>query len=277
MSTWSITVDDEAWYPEQRGTGYGFTKDLKPDRLVIWRRRPCRLIEIRERPHADWPEAYREAWVKDGAPEPGKWWHRPMTVVIKVEGEPDAKPLPLLANASYGWTTLPEHYAVCRLCGELPPCTHVHNEKVMASAAKRMDHDMAIMPGCCHHCGEPITSRQKMIRFEGENLIRPDLGDDTALFHARKACLAAAQRYDARWAQAEAGRRRKLYCDGLARHHHDGTMDCTEGALCPGDVLHSNAEWHSPGSGRITSGCWCVSGDLTARIEQQMRDGEVAP
>lgn len=75
---------------------------------------------------------------------------------------------------------------------------------------------------------------------------------------------------------AEPGRRRKLYCKGRRRDHYDGTWDCTLGAECTGDVQHESGEWHQPGRG-LTSGCWCVSGDVTARIEAQMRGDETRP
>jgi len=271
--TFRFETDDPSWYPHQR-TGYASSESLAPNQIVIWECSAYRVIEIRERSQPDWPDAYRDRWEDLGTPDPATWYGRPFTVTLRLEQDPDAKPLHLLVHASYPWDTLPEHYSICRVCREIPPCTHVHNQAVMAAATKKLDAEMSIIPGLCHACLEPITRRQKSITFEGENLMRPDLGDSTAIFHLRTSCRAQAERYDARWAAAGQGRRRKLFCAGRRRYHYDGTVDCTEGQRCPGDVGHESSEWHTPdgAAARYTSGCWCVSGDLTAR-----RTAEQAP
>lgn len=271
-----MRLDASRWFPEQRGTGLKSSEDLLPGTLIIYDRKPYRVADIRPRPHDLWPAAYRDAWVEQGMPDPATWHGRPVVLVVTPEGHGDGKRLHMLAPAIHSWKTLPEHFSICRLCHELPPCSHVHNEAVMAEATVKLNQEMAIMPGVCHGCRGPITARQKTIRFEGENLIRPDLGNDTAIFHAKQSCHWAAEEYDKKWAQAVPGRRRKLFCEGRGRHHYDGSFDCTEPG-CPGQVRHRTEERHSPGTGILTSGCWCVSGDLTERIEQQMRDGEVKP
>src|SRR6185312_8341072 len=53
------------------------------------------------------------------------------------------------------------------------------------------------------------------------------------------------------------------------------------GAGCPeangptGWTVHHQAyTWHRPGIATGDGACWCTTGDLTARIEQQMRDGK---
>lgn len=269
-----LPTDPTHWYPEQH-TGYRTSNSLAPGQIVIWERSAYRVIETKERGQVDWPDTFRDRWVEYGMPDPVTWSGRPFVVALRVEREPDAKPLHLLGPADHLWLTLPEHFSICRICGEIPPCGHVHNERVMAVASKRMDADMALMPGLCHGCRSPITKRQKTIVFEGENLIRPDFGDGTAIFHLKASCRWAAERYDARWAAAVEGRRRKLYCDGLRRHHYDGTMDCTEGALCPGKVNHKSGEWHTLDgtASRYTAGCWCVSGDLAGRLAAADKDG----
>lgn len=265
--TFRFEIDGPSWFPQQR-TGYATSESLAPDQIVIWERNAYRVIETRERSRSDWPEAYRDRWVDQGMPDPATWFERPFAVTLRLEQDPDAEPLRLLGPAGHAWNTLPEHYSICRVCRQIPPCTHAHNQAVMAAAAKKLDAEMALMPGLCHACLEPITRRQKTITFEGENLVRPDLGDGTAIFHLRTSCRPQAERYDARWAAAGRGRRRKLYCAGRRRHHFDGTADCTEGETCPGDVSHESTEWHTPdgAASRYTSGCWCVSGDLTARL-----------
>jgi hypothetical protein len=66
------------------------------------------------------------------------------------------------------------------------------------------------LPGCCHACREPITARQKSVTFEGPNLLFPELGDDSAVFHLREMCRWAARRYDETWTKAQPGRRQKF-------------------------------------------------------------------
>jgi hypothetical protein len=263
-----LSTDSTAWYPQQRGAGHVSTHNLKPGALIIYERKPYRLLTITEDDPLAWPNSTRERWADAGMPDPKTWERRPFTLSLRHEPEPDAEPVWLSAIAGYAWRTLPEHYAVCHRCNELPPCTHVHTETVMEVEAKRMDVVMAILPGCCHACREPITKRQKTIVFEGANLTRPDLGDGSAIFHVREGCRFAAQTYDARWAAAEPSRRRRLYCEGQRRNHYDGTAECSEGEQCPGDVRHRGEEWHRPVAGRLTSGCWCVSGDLTVALER---------
>lgn len=116
---------------------------------------------------------------------------------------------------------------------------------------------MAILPGTCHACREPVTQRQKSVRFTGPNLIRPDLGDDSVVFHLRGSCYGSVQAYDERWARAT-GKPRRFYCQGTRAVHHNGEQECTEGATCPGDVDHAMSVWHYPGVNASYSGCWCL-------------------
>lgn len=277
MLRYRLDPDATGWYPEQR-TGLSATVKLAPGQIVISERTAYRVIEIGERNQADWTDAFRDRWIEHAMPDPATWGSRPMTVTLRREQDEHAEPQHLLAPADHGWKTLPEHYSICRVCGEIPPCKQEHNEFVMAIAVEKLDTEMAITPGLCHSCLEPITDHQKSIMFEGENLIRPDLGDGTAAFHLRPdgRCRVAAERYDARWATAAEGRRRKLFCDGKARYHYDGSMDCTEGELCPGRVDHRTSESHRPGSPFGATGCWCVPGDPTERATRQIRDETAA-
>lgn len=268
-----IRYDPDRWRSEQ-ASGYRTTKSLTAGEITIWERKPYRIVEVCERKHVDWSERYREAWVSDGMPDPATWHRRPIAVVLQDEEQPKSKPLHLIGNASAEWDVLPEHYWVCRRCGELPPCREVHTDAVMARASERLAEEMAIMPGCCHTCREPITKRQKFVTFTGPNLIRPDLGDDSVIFHQRASCFGAAVRYDERWAKAT-GSKRRFYCDGHMAVHIDKTTTCTEGVECPGDVRHHSREWHHPehrdrpGLG-IT--CWCIAGDPAPRLEIPARD-----
>lgn len=65
------------------------------------------------------------------------------------------------------------------------------------------------LPGCCNCCNccdEPVTKRQKSVLFEGPNLRFPQLGEGTAVFHARGWCRGDARRHDEVWAKAAPGR-----------------------------------------------------------------------
>lgn len=275
MSAWNLIEHDPSrWYPDQH-PGYGSTDQLTTGQVVIHERRPYRVIAVRERAHDLWPAKFRDAWVEHGSPDVATWYHRPMAITLQPALEPDADRIHLLGAGDHDWWVLPEHFAVCWNCREIPPCRHVHDQAVMRHAVAQLDADMAIMPGLCHGCAGPISTRQKTITFGGENLIRPDLGENTAIFHLKASCRWAAEKYDKRWAEAVEGRRRKLFCEGNKRKHYDGSMDCTD-PECPGDVQHRSAEWHSPGraGSRLTAGCWCISGDLRARIIKGTTAGE---
>lgn len=277
--SWSISLNyDPTQWRAREACGPGkATTDLTVGTIIVWERRPYRIAESTPRPLTDWKPAYIEGWEKAGRPDPATWRYRPFILVLTPEYAPGLEFRQRLESpGNYYWTVLPEHFAVCRLCNELPPCSHEWGESVLRHARVEMEAALRIIPGCCLGCGEPITSRQKRILFEGPNLARPDFADDTAVFHARHSCRSEARAYDDRWAAAEPGRARKLFCEGHVRHHYDGTVECSQGVECPGAVAgelvdHRGAEWHRlVGGSRYTSGCWCVSGDVTARAENPL-------
>lgn len=247
------------WRPRGH-TKFLFTRDLAAGQLVVWDRQPFRVVEVSERRHVDWGEDYQDAWVKAGMPEPSAWGNRPMAIILQDEEHPKVKPLHLIGPANHLWDVLPEHYALCRLCRELPPCRHVHNEAIALRAGERFEQEMAILPGMCHACREPITQRQKSARFTGPNLIRPDLGDDSAVFHLRSKCAGSVRAYDARWAKAT-GKPRRFFCEGTRTIHIGGEQECTELAACPGDVDHRVSMWHHPEDARRHGygACWCLA------------------
>jgi hypothetical protein len=263
-----IRYDPDEWRPTSfRDTGLCDTQKLPVGQLVIWERTAHRVVEVREREQTDWPQGYRDLWVEHGMPDPATWYGRPMVIVLQPEDQPAAKPRHLQGRAGASWRTLVEHYSVCRLCQEIPPCRHEHTEKIMDRAQEHMNQQMAIMPGCCHSCQEPITRRQKAVTFTGANLIRPDLGDDSAIFHQRQQCFGDVRQYDERWAAAEPGRKRRFYCEGHRTHHHDDTVDCTEMAECVGDVEHRSTTWHRPYV-RYEQSCWCLTGDQAEQLDR---------
>lgn len=243
------------------------TTDLQAGTIIVAERKPWRLADIRPRPHINWNPDYLAVWEKHGRPDPEKWPYRPFMLILVPELGNDRRERHCEVGGAVRWAVLPEHFSVCRLCGELPPCRHEYNEAIMEHATEKMDEAMQILPGACHACKELIRPRQGTIRFEGENLIRPDLGNGSAVFHTRRQCFDEAFRYDEKWAVAERGRQGKLHCTGRAVHHFDGSMECSLGIGCAGpldatggQLQHRGGEvWHSAGRG-YADGCWCTSG-----------------
>jgi hypothetical protein len=177
--------------------------------LVIWERAPWRVIAIDERPDDLWGNKYEKqfadvvaAWERYKQyekPERDTWRGRPIAVQIVPVADPKADPLHLIAPGDYQWDVLPEHYAVCVACGELPPCRHETNEQQADIIAARNDVLMDIPPGHCLGCGEFVTHRQKVVRFPGPNLWRPDMPDHSAVFHGRQECAGEVERYRRQW------------------------------------------------------------------------------
>jgi hypothetical protein len=261
--------DPDEWRPEIPGapsSHRAYTDKLTPGTLVVVERKPYRVLEVREREQANWPENYRETWVKHGMPDPAAWSYRPRVIVLRSEEDPTAKPIHVQGPNNYYWHTLPEHYPICRLCKEIPPCSHVHTERIMEHATEKMDRDMALLPGVCHGCREPISKRQKSFTFPGANLIRPDLGDNTAAFHTRNGCWDWLYSYDERWAASEPGRARLFHCEGTMTVHHDESSECSS-PDCVGKgarkdlVRHAMWVRHHPRM-QEARGCWCLAAQL---------------
>ena len=182
---------------------------LKPGVLVIWDRQPYRVVEVAERPLDLWGEKYDEqfaaavdAWERYGRgdrPEKATWRSRPMAFVLQPDGKPHEKPVHLIGPANHSWDVLPEHYWICAACGELPPCRHAEAERIADAEAAQADVLMDIPPGHCLGCGEYVTSRQQATRFPGPNLWRPDLPENSAVFHARNECSTPREKYQEQW------------------------------------------------------------------------------
>lgn len=255
----------DRWRPDDR-TGWEKTADLSKGDIVVADRRPFLVDRVSGIPAEQWPKEYVDLWLTQEMPDTQTWRSRP----LRVQGfwqnpGADTRIHGTIAPAHHNWDVLPEHYSVCHRCLELPPCRHVHNETVMRNASAKMARDMAILPGSCHACKEPITRRQKSFTFPGANLIRPDLGEHSAIFHTRSKCSGPLTAYDKRWAAAEEGRARLLYCDGRQTRHYDESTECTN-PDCTGKgdlaelVEHKVRVWHHPQGDRVTRGCWCVAG-----------------
>lgn len=275
--------DPTEWRPESPRGQEKKTFDLAAGDIIVMQREPYRVHEVTPRPHVNWNEEYLAAWERSGRPDPESWWHRPFALILSKEDTPESKRRHhVQVSGGRYWTVLPEHYSVCRLCRELPPCRHEHTEAVMDHASAKMAEAMAILPGFCHHCKEPISRRQGSVRFGGVNLIRPDLGDNSAIFHSRASggCFAAAFSYDKRWAAAETGRRGKLSCTGSVVRHVDGSAECSLGNGCAGPMdalgewmrhLGNETRHHRARTGRDertrpASECWCTSAETAALV-----------
>ncbi|GJF29388.1 hypothetical protein KNE206_20880 [Kitasatospora sp. NE20-6] len=205
-------------WPERNNDGTHI--HLEAGRTVVLDRQPWQILEIHEHPDREWPEAYRKAWNEHvelwrhsenlyssgGAsgllqPDRADFYKRPMILVLRNENFPRSAPKHWCAPASHDWQVLPEHYAVCRTCGELPPC---HNgEYRWNGGPRKAEHNggigLIVPPGCCMGCAELIRPRVRTVRFPGPNLWYPDLGYGSAVFHARTACADQVDCYRMQW------------------------------------------------------------------------------
>ncbi|PRX90681.1 hypothetical protein [Allonocardiopsis opalescens] len=215
--------------------------------IIGLKRRAWRVIEVRALADHEWNDAEREHVARKTA----QWatWKIPSSSEIREirrQSTPHQivlQPLPegplhqVRTRDVERWYVLPEHYPVCSVCGELYPCREIEFDARAAEAKKELERAESILPGCCWECGEPVTSRQKSIRFDGDNLDLP--GGPEVVFHTRQRCAGSADAYEKRWVAVDPDRRRwRLRCPGKIVLHVDGP-DCTEGPHCPGsDVPH---------------------------------------
>jgi len=193
------------WYPEQRTTPKP-TELLQAGDVVALRGHPLRVDHVGDEvPTDQWPAEFVEPWRQEGMPDAATWASRPLAVYGHWEG-PNADPDPfgVMASACHTWAVLPEHYSVCNQCLEIPPCRHVHYEEEVTALVARLNADLKLLPGVCHACREPITSRQKSVVYPGPNLIRPDLPEGTAAFHTRARCSTWRRVYERRLSKVAA-------------------------------------------------------------------------
>ncbi|RKN61897.1 hypothetical protein D7231_32005 [Streptomyces klenkii] len=192
---------------------------LAPGMLVVHDRRPWRVLTITEREPALWPADYQTAfedhhatWMRclvDGTawgdePQRATWYQRPYAIALAPDGredDPEAE-LHLIAPASHAWQVLPEHYAICRACGDLAPCRHETAEHQADEETALARVRLTFPPDACMGCGEAIAGRQKSVTFPGPNLWRPDLRGP-ARFHARNDCASWVDVYRRDWQAAQ--------------------------------------------------------------------------
>lgn len=226
--------------------------------LIALNRRPVRIVAINEIPQVDWKDEARQTYleektacVKVDKPFPAldEWRRRPFVIIVR----PAAQAAPVNENAGTksftvlpyrtipDWYLLPDHYAVCVACGELSPCRDLLAEREAARQAAILDRRLSVLPGCCWSCHEPITSRMKVVTFEGPNLEIPG-GPEPVSFHLRRDCHYAAVRYEELWVRQDPRRRPTLRCPGHFAIHLDGE-ECSEGVLCVGAGVSHAKGW----------------------------------
>jgi hypothetical protein len=249
MSTfWGRRGDADMWRPE--GGEYREWRDLLPGDLFATYRAVWRVREVRPVPVVDWDEHDREYYgmhARSRSVAEEDWRLRPVyLIVVPADGgkRVHKKIRPYVRRQAF---VLHPHYPVCRDCGEPWPCRELEITREVRRQAEEVDRLAAILPGCCWECGEPVTSRQKSVRFDGENLLLP--GSPPPVFHLRQKsagglhCLASAVGYEEKWVPVAPGRRWRLSCPGNVVRHLDG-RECSELADCPdpdgrhhGDVM----------------------------------------
>ncbi|MGV9559018.1 hypothetical protein [Streptomyces sp. NPDC003522] len=193
---------------------------LRAGSIVVLDRQAWRILEINSYTGDRWPDIYEKAWrdhvelwwhaneLRRANNQPGKpaperteFYKRPVVLVLRNENLPRSTPKHWCAPASHDWQVLPEHYAVCRACGELPPCRHGEYRWEGGPRWPEQNGGIPLMvpEGCCMGCAEPIRPRVRTVRFPGPNLWYPPLGEDTAVFHARTACADQVDCYRMQW------------------------------------------------------------------------------
>ncbi|MFF3605310.1 hypothetical protein [Streptomyces sp. NPDC002463] len=205
-------------WPDEDGKGTHLR--LRAGSIVVLDRRAWRVLEITGYPGNSWPKSYEKAWrdhvelwwhanelrraenqALKPAPDRAEFYRRPVVLVLRDENLPRSAVKHWCAPASLDWQVLPEHYAVCRACGELPPCHH--GEYCPEGGPRRPEQSggipLIVPEGCCMGCAEQIKPRMRTVRFPGPNLWYPDLGDDTAVFHSRSSCEDQVEYYRAQW------------------------------------------------------------------------------
>ncbi len=193
---------------------------LRAGSIVVLDRQAWRILEINGYPGDRWPDSYEKAWrdhvelwwhanelrqannqsIKP-VPEQAEFYKRPVVLVLRNENLPRSAPKHWCAPASHDWRVLPEHYAVCRACGELPPCRHGEYRWEGGPRWPEQNGGIPLMvpEDCCMGCAEPIKPRVRTVRFPGPNLWYPDLGEDTAVFHGRTSCADQVDCYRMQW------------------------------------------------------------------------------
>lgn len=244
-----------AWFPAGRSVGSSLFGGVPEVGQMFARprdRRAGRVTRLTDIHQANWLPQTTAFWRRNGAPAWETWPGREIGVMYCYDRSQDTTERAFLLvpwHLSEQWIPLDDPYPTCVDCGLVWPCYCVDTTRETNAALAELDRVSTIAPGCCWGCGEPITTRQRSIAFDGDNLLLP--GAPPAVFHTRAkrigrsytTCWDAAHRYEELWVAAVPGRERRLTCPGLLRRHRDdGTADCTAGRACPSyDAHHADA------------------------------------
>ena len=212
----------ENWRPRE-GTSVALG-DLVPGQLVAIQFHAWRVTSVKPVPMAD----LNQSEVASGRP------------IVQVRVEPVTPgegrcPGKVRNDPVKRVRVLPEHYAVCGVCHEIPPCRHEMQGIVEAQMLSRMNRFE--VPGTCPSCLETVRRWQASLTFEGNTVVP---GGPPVTFHRAKRCFRDAVQYEARLA-ASSGNAPQLSCAGtLVRHVKAGTVCSLE--TCPGvGVVHESS------------------------------------
>lgn len=206
------------WRSRQGKSLYG--RRPTPGQIIAHEYRPWRVLEVASIDPTTTPgepqRSRREAYMIT---------LRPAALVTLASHHDDD--ISLRIPGGYFLEVLPEHYALCVICQDLPPCRHDVQEKITARAMAQFA--KYEQEGVCPACEEVITARQQKVPFP-VNIKIP--GGPPVVFHRRRQCFWSAVEYDREWAQME-GRPATLWCEGLLAVHGAGVGHCSLES-CPG-------------------------------------------
>lgn len=224
MRDWRPAITEKSHYGRKPPVG----------EVIGWDGSAYRVLRVDEVIPGDWSERSRQQWLDSRMPDP--WTSAPFRVIVADHPKPGREKMMLVEPWHFPvWHVLPEHYAVCAVCGDLAPCRGHRETEVAKAASERVEKDMAVLPGFCPACNEPITSRQATHIFPGPNLLNP-LAEDIVRYHARQKCRGGAVRYENLWVNADPARQRTLLtlrCEGTITVHGDGSAECHGAQDCP--------------------------------------------
>jgi hypothetical protein len=129
--------------------GFAYPHELEPGDLIEWHHQAAAVVEVRPVPEADWNEEDRSRLDRYGP--------RPFYLALRVIGEQRDRHYRYGPGLSRLLRVLPEHYAVCVVDGELMPCAHTRQERVIAKAMEQLER-------MCAHCQRVIEPGHTTIR-----------------------------------------------------------------------------------------------------------------
>ena len=265
--------NNDCWEPE--GGERKEWRDLSPGDLVVNGRKVWRVREVRPVPVIDWDEHDNmrfAAHQKRVNPNAEDWQHRPLYLIVLPAAGGKRRHVKVRPYSGVNAYVLHPHYPVCTECGEPWPCPEIGITREVRKQSAEVERLAGIMPGCCWHCGEPVTARHGLVVFEGENLLLP--GGPPPVFHlrAKGGCHSAAAQYEENWVAAGEGRPWRLRCAGNLVRHIDGHGCDNPG--CPGErAVHATYSHHArTEGGQVTA--WAVK---CSRCRDAVERGEGLP